>query len=167
MPGRFEIMTLMLTSEHAGSWHGTNGFRLMPGDPQQHSPATATVFRAAGGQLTSIAYTWSHPEDGNQDGLLVLGPGDSGPGEQRGVIWFWGDSWHQKPEPKLLAGSIGRGGITVSYAYEDEWRWQITLDTSVPGELNLLMENVVPASAGTGDLVAGPYAVMLAELRKA
>lgn len=158
-------MTFMLTPEHAGSWHGTNAFRLMPNDAQHHSLATAVVAQAAGGQLTSIAYSWSHPEDGNQDGLLVLGPDSSGT-EKSGVIGFWGDSWHQGPDPRVLSGSIGHGRITVSYDYGNEWRWQITLDTSEPHELKLLMENVVPASAGTEDLAQGPYTAMLAELRK-
>ena len=165
MPGGFEIVAPMLAPEHAGSWHGTNGFRLMPNDPQYHSAATAVVSQAVDGRLVSIAYSWSHPEDGIQDGLLVLGPDNSGT-ESSGAIGFWGDSWHQSPEPRVLAGAVGHGTIAVSYDYGSEWRWQITLDTSVPHVLKLLMENVVPASAGTDDLTQGPYTAMLAELRK-
>ena len=61
-----------------GAWSGTNGFRLMPADPLATAPATATLTLAAGGSLLTLAYTWSHPEDGAADGLLVTGPAEDG-----------------------------------------------------------------------------------------
>ncbi len=61
---------------HVGAWVGPNGFRLMPSDPLADAPMSATVSLAAGGELAQIAYSWVHPADGEQDGLLVLGQGD-------------------------------------------------------------------------------------------
>ena len=73
-------------TDRAGAWTGTNGFRLMPADPMHDAPATAEVDVKAGGSLVAISYTWSHPADGPQDGLLVLGAG----GDPGGVTAFWG-----------------------------------------------------------------------------
>ena len=63
----------MLLPNSVGTWVGTNGFRLMPGDPLVEFPALLTVTTAAGGHLTSVAYSWEHPDDGAQDGLLLIG----------------------------------------------------------------------------------------------
>jgi hypothetical protein len=60
----------MLLPDSAGTWIGTNGFRLMPGDPLAELPASVTVSTAAGGHLLSVAYRWEHPADGPQEGLL-------------------------------------------------------------------------------------------------
>jgi hypothetical protein len=148
-------------SKHVGSWTGSNGFRLMPDDPPHVAPATADVSTAAG-NLTAIAYTWSHPEDGAQDGLLVIGPD----GEPEGAVAFWGDSWHQTPQPTLLAGGFSDGLLAVSYEYGGEWRWQISVETSNPDSLRLRMENIVPKSAETEAGAAGAYTAMLSELRR-
>jgi hypothetical protein len=131
-------------SDHAGSWTGTNEFRLMPTDPPHEAAATAEVSPAAAGQLTSIAYTWTHPEDGEQDGLLVVGPDD----ESEGVVALWGDSWHQSPAPKVLTGSVGDRGIQLSYLYGGDWRWEITRPDR-PGRL-------VPADGQRRPGVGGP-----------
>src|SRR5512145_1460216 len=95
---------MQLLTRHAGMWAGTNRFRLMPDDPAAEASATAQLSLGAGGNLAVLAYTWRHPDDGAQDGLLVLGP-DEAPG---GVVALWGDSWHQKPAAKQLRGAIGR-----------------------------------------------------------
>lgn len=123
---------------------------------------TARVAPAARGGLTQVAYAWTHPEDGDQEGLLVVGPGDA-PGS---VVAFWGDSWHQQPEPRTLEGTAEAGVVTVAYAYAGEWRWEIVLDTTEPGALTLTMRNVVPASAASDSMAAGPYAAMAATLRR-
>ena len=141
---------------------GTNGFRLMPADSLHVEAATADVSVAAGGNLTTIAYTWSHPDVGAQDGLLVIGPN----GEPPGAIAFWGDSWHQQPEPTVLLGGVEDGLLIVSYAYGGEWRWQITVDATDPAMLALRMDNVVPQSAATEAVDAGPYPAMVTELRR-
>src|SRR5262245_9190383 len=149
-------------ASHQGTWTGTNSFRLMPTDPPHVASATAEVSVAAGGNLTQIAYTWSHPEAGAQDGLLVVGPDD----EPGGVVSMWGDSWHQAPAPKTLAGGIDGRVITVSYSYAGDWQWIIMVDATDSGLLRLSMDNVVPPSAATSEHAAGGYWAMNAELRR-
>ena len=141
------------------SWAGTNGFRLMPADPLADGPATATLTTAAGGHLTSFAYTWVHPTDGPQDGLLVYGPG---------VAAFWGDSWHQQPEPRVLDGSSDEAGaIELSCEYGGGWRWEISLRVEAGVAIAMEMRNVIPAEHATPDETAGPYVVMTMELHPA
>ncbi len=94
-----------------------------------------------------LAYTWLHPDDGAQDGLLVLGP-DESPGE---VVALWADSWHQKPAAKHLRGTTGQDTLTVGYAYAEGWEWRITLTIDHPDRLRWRMDNVVPPSASGTD----------------
>lgn len=148
---------------HAGSWTGTNGFRLMPEHPLHEAPATARVGPAAAGHLAAVTYTWSHPEDGDQDGLLVVGAGE----EPGALVAFWGDSWHQHPSPRVLAGSSQDGVLTVGYAYSGDWRWEIVLDATATDALMLTMNNVVPASAAGDGMAAGAYPAMRAALVRA
>ncbi len=84
----------------AGTWEGTNGFRLMPADELHRAPATATVTPAAGGHDVVVTYTWVHPQDGPQDGIMLVGS----PDEQGKVTAAWGDSWHQQPSIRTLVG---------------------------------------------------------------
>lgn len=149
-------------SQHVGPWVGTNQFRLMPTDPPYVAAVTAAVSTAAGGNLTTISYTWSHPDDGPQDGLLVVGPNAEPPG----AVAFWGDSWHQQPEPQVLRGGLEAGLLIVSYAYGGDWRWQITVDATDADVLALRMDNVVPRSAATERVAAGAYPAMVTELRR-
>lgn len=154
----------MLTlASHSGSWTGSNGFRLMPDDPLHEGPGTALVSTASAGHLVAIAYTWAHPHDGEQDGLLVIGPGEA----EGGVVAFWGDSWHQAPSPRVLTGSMDGGTIVVDYEYGDDWMWLISVDITDPEALGLRMDNVIPASAATDALAAGPYPAMVARLIRA
>lgn len=148
---------------HGGVWAGTNGFRLMPSDPWHEAPMRATLSGAANGALTQIAYSWTHPDDGQQDGLLVLGAGD----EPNTVAAFWGDSWHQSPEPRSLTGALADGVVSVSCAYSGDWRWEIVVDVATPDRLTLTMNNVIPAAAATDEMAAGPYAAMNVVLRRA
>jgi hypothetical protein len=147
-------------ADHVGAWTGTNQFRLMPDDPFQTSPATAQVSVAARGNLTTIAYTWAHPDDGPQEGLLVVAPGE----EPHAVVTMWGDSWHQSPTPRVLHGTIDDGRIVVRYEYGDDWWWVITIDAATGDALVMQMDNVVPPSVAPDG--AGPYAAMVAELRR-
>lgn len=148
--------------EHAGTWVGTNAFRLMPEDPAHHAETTATVSTAAGAMLTVIAYTWAHHEDGAQDGLLVIGPGS----EANRATALWGDSWHQSQQPALLTGTSTSAVLTLGYEYGGGWRWQIRVDAGDPTALALSMENVVPASAATATLPEGAYSAMTASLQR-
>lgn len=144
-----------------GTWSGSNRFRMTPADPFATGPATATSTLAAGGYLLSLAYTWSHPEDGPQDGLLVVGADDD-----EGLVALWADSWHQQPAPMSMSGSRGPGGtLAVAGTSAGEWGWRISL-AGAPASLGLTMENVVPASAATDEFAGGPYPVMSAELRR-
>jgi len=141
-------------TDHTGSWGGSNQFRLMPTDPLHEAPATADVTIAAAGTLVSIAYTWSHPQDGDQDGLLVVGADDAGE-----LTALWGDSWHQLP-PMTLTGSTDEGRLVVGYEYAGGWHWRIIVDATVPGALGLRMENAPPPSEDPEG--TGAYAAMAA-----
>lgn len=149
-------------ADHAGSWAGTGEFRLMPTDPFRGAPATAEVSHVAGGYLTTIAYTWVHPDDGPQHGFLALGSGEGAPG----AVALWSDSWHQKPEARVLTGSFDGPVATLSYVYAGDWGWVIVVDAGAPDVLTLRMDNVVPASAVPDEALAGPFTAMSVQLRR-
>ncbi|MFC0004336.1 DUF1579 family protein [Micromonospora siamensis] len=152
----------MILSDFVGGWTGTNGFRLMPGDPLAESPAAATVSAAAGGHLTSIGYRWEHPDDGPQDGLVVAWTAEDG-----SLAAVWSDSWHQQPVPMSLAGSRGADGtVALDGAYGGGWVWRIVFDTTDDGTFRMRMENVVPAGEATAELPAGPYPAMVLRARR-
>jgi hypothetical protein len=152
-----------VVSQASGSWEGSNGFRMMPADPFSESLATATLSMAAGGYLGTLGYTWDHPEDGAQDGLLAFGiaAGDNA------VVALWADSWHQHPEAKVCEGTLDENGvISIGMEYGDGWRWQIVLDATKSDVLALRMDNVIPPEVATEEISAGPYVVMSMELRR-
>ncbi|MGH3306078.1 MAG: hypothetical protein ACRDOX_00200 [Nocardioides sp.] len=149
-------------TKFVGAWAGSNGFQLMPGETPYVAAATAAVSTAATGNMVAIAYTWSHPEDGAQDGLLVVGRND----EPTGAVAFWGDSWHQSPQPTVLEGGFEEGVLSVSYEYGGEWRWQISIDATHAASLMIRMDNIVPESAATEAVAAGAYPAMLTDLRR-
>ena len=148
----------MLLPNSAGTWVGNNGFRLMPSDPFAE-PARVTVMAAAGGHLASIAYWWEHPDDGPQDGLVVVGPADDG----GSLVAMWGDSWHQKPAPMMLSGSRDSAGTTLELEGEwgGGWGWRVTFDATEAGSLRMQMDNVIPAEHATAEIAPGPYPVMV------
>lgn len=153
----------MILSDAAGSWAGTNGFRLMPDHPLAESPAAVTVTTAAGGHLTSVAYSWEHPDDGPQDGLLVIGSA----GEDGSLTAVWGDSWHQKPAPMSLPGGSAADGTSgFEGDYGGGWRWRIVFDATDAEVLRMRMHNVIPAEHATGETPAGPYPVMVMDVRR-
>jgi hypothetical protein len=136
----------MILSDFAGSWAGTNGFRLMPTDPLAGLPATMTVTMAAGGHLTSVPYFWEHPDDGPQDGLLVIGSA----GEEGTLVAMWGDSWHQKPAPMSLSGGPGAAAtFELNGDYGDGWGWRIVFDAADAENLRMRMDNLIPADQAT------------------
>ena len=143
----------------AGKWRGSNGFRMMPTDEFNEAPATATVTTAAGGHVVVVTYTWAHPQDGPQDGVLLVGS----PAErEQAVTAAWADSWHQHPSILTLSGTLVGGRLEVTADYGGGWKWTIALEGNDP--LRLTMHNVVPAEEATDDVEAGPYPVMVAEL---
>jgi hypothetical protein len=150
----------------AGHWSGTNGFRLMPPDPLASHPAAALAVEAAGGNVISFAYTWEHPDDGPQEGLLVFGPAED---DADGVVALWGDSWHQQPAARPFAGRrAGDGAVELAAEYGGGWGWEIAVRVLEPGAaLSMEMRNVIPADQATAEISAGPYVVMQMELRPA
>jgi hypothetical protein len=145
----------------AGTWRGTNGFRLMPADELHHAPATAVLTTVAGGYDVVLTYTWQHPGDGPQDGVLLVGSPDE---DQRTVAAAWGDSWHQKPSIRTLEGTLTDGRLDIAADSGGGFRWTISLEGENP--LLLTMHNVVPDEYATDEVEAGPYPVMVAELRR-
>ncbi|MPV35904.1 DUF1579 family protein [Georgenia subflava] len=145
-----------------GSWQGTNAFRMMPTDDFHEAPATATVTTAAGGYGVVLAYTWAHPEDGRQEGILLVGSPEPG---QQSVDVAWGDSWHQRPAVTLLSGTLSDGALEVTTDYGGGWRWTIAIGGT--STLRITMDNVIPPEQATEDIQAGPYPVMVAELLRA
>jgi hypothetical protein len=152
-----------VVDQKSGSWEGSNGFRLMPRDPLSEFPAAATLSVAAGECLGMFGYTWTHPEDGVQDGLLAFGVA----GSDNSIVALWADSWHQHPEAKVCEGAVDeRGVISVGLEYGGGWRWQIIIDTSKTDILVLRMDNVIPPDAATEEISAGPYVAMSMELHR-
>ncbi len=142
----------------AGHWVGTNGFRMMPVDEFSEHPATALVAVAAGGTMTSFAYTWAHPDDGLQDGLLVFGALAT---DDESLVGLWADSWHQQPTPMSMPGRCtAPGEIEFTGDYGAGWLWRIVVDASAAGALTMRMDNVVPPEDATEDTPTGPYAAM-------
>jgi hypothetical protein len=135
----------------------------MPGDPFAELPARVTVTSAAGRHLISVAYWWQHPDDGPQDGLIVIGR--SGEGES--LVALWGDSWHQKPAPMLLSGSRGTGATCEFEGdYGGGWRWRVIVDATDAENFRLEMDNIIPAEHATAEISAGPYPVMAMQTRR-
>ena len=148
----------MLLPNSAGTWVGNNGFRLMPTDPFAEAPARVIVTTAAGGHLASIAYWWEHPDDGPQDGLVVIGSAEDG----ESLVAMWGDSWHQKPAPMMLSGSHDTDAtLELEGEYGGGWGWRVRLDASDADSFRMQMDNVIPAEQATAEILPGPYPVMV------
>jgi hypothetical protein len=102
-----------ILAEHLGEWRGSNAFRLTPDDPPHEAAAAARVSATVRGFLTEVAYNWSHPETGEQTGLLV----PAAAGDPPGVMAMWSDSFHQAPAAAWLTGTSQDGTITLGYSY--------------------------------------------------
>ncbi len=149
----------MSTTPHGvtpGPRSGTATFRLMPDDGFATGASRADVRVAASGRALSLDYTWTHPEDGEQAGSLLLGV----PGEDGAVSAGWVDSWHQ-PDVIALAGRGSAGGAVVGYEYAPGWHWEVELVVS-EGLPCLVMRNVVPERE---DGPASTYEVSRSEWR--
>lgn len=140
---------------------GEAAFRMMPTDDVATGPATGRVQACAGGHALLVAYSWTHPTDGRQEGVLLAGSPDE---DDAFVRATWVDGWHQKPGPMHLAGRLEAGTATLAAGYAETWGWQIDLSFSAGG-LRIVMRNVIPEDAVArvpdGPAVgAGPYEVM-------
>jgi len=149
-----------ILAEHLGEWRGGNAFRLTPADPPHEAAAAARVSAAVGGCLTEVAYNWSHPEAGEQTGLLVLAAAEDPPD----VVAMWADTFHQAPTAAWLTGTSHEGTVTLDYSYAGDWQWKIVIDTSDPARLGVRMDNVVPVSAADQGYTPGTYWAMKADL---
>lgn len=140
---------------------GTCSFRLMPSDELQEGPSKVSISRV--GEAVVLRYTWVHPTDGEQQGVLLVG----GTPEEGSVEATLFDTWHQQPGFMQLAGSRDDGRIDVRGTYAGEWGWEIGVRLEDDGS-RMTMRNVVPASAladlppGSPAMSAGPYDVMVA-----
>lgn len=148
------------------TWTGTNGFRMFPADPMQTHPSTAVRREVAGGHGWLLEYTWVHPTDGDQSGVLLAGSPDEG----GAVTASWLDSWHQKPDVRLLTGTLVStlhgDQVELEYDYGGGWRWRIVVGPAQDGPadaLTMTMLNVVPA--GHPGAEPGPHEVMRAHWR--
>ncbi|KRF35990.1 hypothetical protein [Nocardioides sp. Soil805] len=122
-----------------GSGEGTYDFRMLPTDEFEAGGSSVTVAEAASGRALLVSYTWTHADDGPQEGTLVLGV----PDEDGTVTAAWVDSWHQR-DVVLLTGLGSGSGATVGYEYAPGWTWEISVQVH-EGALQVVMRNGVPA----------------------
>ncbi len=134
---------------------------MMPGDDFDERPCTAELTSGAGGQSLLLTYTWEHPDDGPQDGVLLVG---SPPDGETAVSAAFGDSWHQHPGLMQFEGTSSGGRVELAAEYGGGWGWQIAVGTG--DQLTLTMSNVIPEEHATADAAAGPYLVMDATLQQ-
>jgi hypothetical protein len=109
----------------------------MPDDDVVPLELSLRVATATGDGLT-VAYDWTHPADGPQQGFLFLFDGE----EPQQVEGMWLDTWHQTPRPMRLTGTADDSGVRLSAPYAQEWEWSIRLRPG-PGLL-FAMDNQGP-----------------------
>lgn len=139
---------------------GTCGFRLMPADAPAEGPSSAAVSTI--GEALLLRYTWVHPDDGEQEGvLLVSGKPEDGP-----VTATLFDTWHQHSGFMTLTGQRTEdGGARLEETYLEVWGWQVEVTLGDTGA-TMVMRNVVPEPAlgmlpqGDPSSKAGPYDAM-------
>lgn len=145
---------------------GECSFRLMPSDALAPAPATARVSLPAKGIGLLVRYTWQHPDDGPQEGVLLAGAPDQ---DDPTVTATWLDSWHQQPATMQLLGRVEGDTALFEGTYAETWGWQIEITRHGEG-LSLVMRNVIPAEAAEQapegvTKQAGPYDVMVMRVR--
>ncbi|WP_018347858.1 hypothetical protein [Longispora albida] len=124
--------------ELAGRWAGTNEFRLMPADPAERLATTAELTLVARNGV-SLAYTWSHPADGPQEGFALLHDAEDG-----SAAATWLDSWHQSPQAATLTGTADSSGTHLRTTYGGgDWGWAIHVEPAGAG-LRITMTNEGP-----------------------
>jgi hypothetical protein len=94
---------------------------------------------------------------------MIIGRGD----EEGSLVALWGDSWHQKPAPRIFSGSQPTDqNLEFEADYGGGWRWRIILDATDEEQLRMEMQNVIPAEYATAEKAAGPYPVMIMQTRR-
>ena len=107
----------------------------------------------------------SHPADGEQRGVLLVG----GVGEDGVVEASLFDTWHQQPGLMQLTGTRDGSRVDLSAPYMDEWAWEVSVELG--DDVSMTMRNVVPESAlamlppDSPPMSAGPYDAMVAVWR--
>ena len=138
----------------AGNWQGRNGFRLMPDDDLAYAPTTAAASLAARGSVLTFSYDWQHPEDGQQEGTLVVARTS-----ESSSCGLWIDTWHQKSAQPLGDVEHTDDSILFEWEYAEGWRWQI--EVAIAESLLVTMRNIVPREPIT------PYETMTMRLERA
>ena len=133
----------------------------MPNDEFDTADSTATLSVEAGGWATCLRYTWTHPEDGEQHGILLMASPDDNDLVEATLI----DSWHQKPGPMNLVGTRIENTTSLHATYMETWGWNITVTLEDDQSVRMVMQNVVPEEAlkmapEGMDFQAGPYDAM-------
>ena len=134
---------------------GTNRFRMYPTDEYVGTESDAVLRAVADGCGHSLEYTWVHPTDGPQSGVLLFGLPEADGSVTASLL----DSWHQRTGPVTLTGRERNGRIEVGYEYGGGWGWRIDLGPTPQG-WSMTMSNVIPRDAD--GLAEGPYEVMSA-----
>lgn len=153
------------TPSSVPSLTGTCAFRLMPNDDLVSGPSTASV-TPLGPEGLTLTYTWTHPDDGDQCGSVLVG-GRTEDGQVEAVLF---DTWHQQPGFMRLTGTRADDRIELFGSYAEEWGWTINIRLGADVS-SMVMQNVVPASAvadhdaESSSFSPGPYDVMVAEWR--
>lgn len=91
--------------------------------------------------------------------LLIASPEEDGTIQATLV-----DSWHQKPGPMHLTGTLAGDTVSLHATYMGTWGWNVLVTLSADG-VRMVMQNVVPeealAMAPEGEsFSAGPYDAM-------
>lgn len=123
-----------------GDGDGSYAFRMLPTDEFDDGSSSVSVDSVANGRAVLVSYTWTHPEDGDQRGTLMLGVA----AEDGAVTAGWVDSWHQRDVVQLTGTGTGTGAV-VGYEYAPGWTWEIEVSVDA-GALALVMHNGVPES---------------------
>lgn len=66
----------------------------------------------------------------------------------------------------LLSGSHRAGAVVELEGDYGGWGWRIVIDAGDPGNLRMLMDNVVQRDQATAELPAGPYPAMVMNIRR-
>jgi hypothetical protein len=94
----------------------------------------------------------------------VIGTADEG----GSLVAMWGDSWHQKPAPRLLSGTHETDlTLELEADYGGGWRWRVSFDATDADSFRMQMDNVIPDERATAEKSAGPYPVMIMQTRRA
>ena len=123
-----------------GDGDGSYAFRMLPTDEFDDGASSVSVDSVANGRAVLVSYTWTHAEDGEQRGTLMLGVA----AEDGAVTAGWVDSWHQR-DVVQLTGTGAESGAVVGYEYAPGWTWEIEVRVEA-GALALVMRNGVPES---------------------